>query len=45
MDFTPEAAKFIVIGSTGNHYVVALTDTTHKCATSHLHLVGYDRLA
>lgn len=31
VDFTPEAAKFIVIGSKGDPYTVTLADEKHKC--------------
>ena len=31
VDFTPEAAKFIVFGSKGDPYTVTLADEKHKC--------------
>jgi len=31
VDFTPEAAKFIVLGSKGDPYTVTLADEKHKC--------------
>ena len=31
VDFTEQAAKFVVLGSTKNHYTVTLSDDRHTC--------------
>ena len=31
VDFAEQAAKFVVLGSTKNHYTVTLSDDRHSC--------------
>ena len=31
VDFSKEAAKFVVLGSTNKHYTITLTDERHTC--------------
>ena len=31
VDFSPEAAKFVVLGSTNKHYTITLSDARHTC--------------